>query len=188
MPGPGWIPRTGMRTGGCEPTWSGGRSPGTWRRPRPCSPWRAVVSLRSWRDAIPAYLLVPLCAAGLPYFPALRAWTPGSRSTASPPTAPPGPGAGGPLLQARGCLVVTGIAHGRRRVPPAGGCPVRLPHVLVGVAEVAQGLALAVPVAGLPEDHQRLLVAADGLLKPPQPGVGDAEDRTVSRSGVEVAQ
>src|SRR5260370_11032706 len=31
---------TGMRTGGCEPTWSGGRSPGTWRRPRPCSPWR----------------------------------------------------------------------------------------------------------------------------------------------------
>ena len=51
MPGPGWIPRTGMRTG-CGPTWSGGRSPGTWRRPRPCSPWRAVVSIRSWRDVI----------------------------------------------------------------------------------------------------------------------------------------
>ena len=52
MPGPGWIPRTAMRIGGCEPTWSGGRSPGTWRRPRPCSPWRGVVRIRSWRDAI----------------------------------------------------------------------------------------------------------------------------------------
>ncbi len=51
-PGPGWIPRTGMRTRGCEPTWSGGRNPGTWRRPPLCSPWRAVVSIRSWRDVM----------------------------------------------------------------------------------------------------------------------------------------
>jgi hypothetical protein len=27
--------------------------PGVWRRPRPRSPWRTVVNLRSWRDAIP---------------------------------------------------------------------------------------------------------------------------------------
>ena len=47
MFGSGWIPRIG----GCGPMWSGGRSPGTWRRPHPCSLWRAVVSLRSWRDA-----------------------------------------------------------------------------------------------------------------------------------------
>jgi hypothetical protein len=33
-------PGTRMRTGGCGSTWFGGRSPGTWRRPRPCSPWR----------------------------------------------------------------------------------------------------------------------------------------------------
>jgi hypothetical protein len=39
------------RSGGCGPTWSGGHSPGRWRRPRPCSLWRTVVSLRSWRDA-----------------------------------------------------------------------------------------------------------------------------------------
>jgi hypothetical protein len=52
MPGPEWIPRTGMRTGGCEPAWSGGRSPGTWRPPHPCSPWRGVVRHRSRRDAI----------------------------------------------------------------------------------------------------------------------------------------
>ncbi len=32
--------------------WFGGRSSGTWRRPPPCWPWRAVVSLRSWRDVI----------------------------------------------------------------------------------------------------------------------------------------
>jgi hypothetical protein len=48
MSGSGWIPRIG----GCGPMWSGGRSPGTWRRPHPCSLWRAVVSLRSWREAI----------------------------------------------------------------------------------------------------------------------------------------
>ena len=35
---------------------SGGRSPGTWRRPRPCSPWRTVVSLRSRRDTQPLCL------------------------------------------------------------------------------------------------------------------------------------
>jgi hypothetical protein len=55
--------------------------------------------------------------------------------------------------------MVTGIVHGRRRVPPAGGCPVLL-HVLAGEAEVGEGLALAAPVAGLPEDRQRLLAAA----------------------------
>jgi hypothetical protein len=45
----------------------------------------------------------------------------------------------------------------------------------VGAAEVVQGLALAVPVTGLPENRQRLPVAADGLLKPPQLPVGGAE-------------
>ena len=34
--------------------WPGGRSPGTWRRPRPRSPWRTVVSLRSRRDTQPS--------------------------------------------------------------------------------------------------------------------------------------
>ncbi len=48
MSGSGWIPRIG----GCGPMWSGGRSPGTWRRPHPCSLWRGVVRNRSWRDAI----------------------------------------------------------------------------------------------------------------------------------------
>jgi len=43
----GWIPRIG----GFRPMWSGGRSLGTWRRLHPCSLWRTVVSLRSWRDA-----------------------------------------------------------------------------------------------------------------------------------------
>jgi hypothetical protein len=74
----------------------------------------------------------------------------------------PGPDVRGTLLQAPGRLVVTGITHGRRRLPPAHGRPVRLPHLRVGDAEVGQGLALAVPVAGLPADRQRVLVAADG--------------------------
>ena len=46
--GSGWIPRIGC----CGPMWSGGHSPGTWRRRHPCSLWRAVVSFRSWRDDI----------------------------------------------------------------------------------------------------------------------------------------
>jgi hypothetical protein len=41
-----WIPRIG----GCGPMWlamrSGGRSPGTWRRPHPYSLWRTIVSFR----------------------------------------------------------------------------------------------------------------------------------------------
>jgi hypothetical protein len=71
--------------------------------------------------------------------------------------------------------MVTGIVHGRRRVPPAGGCPVLLLHVLAGEAEVSQGLALAVPVAGLPPDRQCFLVVAGGLLEPPQLPVDLAE-------------
>lgn len=43
-------------------------------------------------------------------------------------------------------LVFTGIAHGPRRLPPAFSCPAELPQILVGVAEVGQRPALAVPV------------------------------------------
>jgi hypothetical protein len=50
-----------------------------------------------------------------------------------------------------------------------------MPQLPVGGAEVAQGPALAVPVAGLSPDRQRLLVAVDGLLEPPQLSVGVAE-------------
>ncbi len=49
MSEPGWIPRIGA----CGPMWPGERSLGTWRRPHLCSLWRAVVSLRSWREVIP---------------------------------------------------------------------------------------------------------------------------------------
>ncbi len=95
-------------------------------------------------------------------------------SALTPPAAP-GPGARGQLLQARGFLVVTGAPQSRRRVALACGGQVRLPQLLVGVAEVGRGYALAVPVAGLPEDRQRILAAADGLLEPPQLLVGQAE-------------
>jgi hypothetical protein len=79
--------------------------------------------------------------------------------------APPGTAVSGQLFQAPGRLVVSGITHRRR--PPALGCLARLPQLPVGDAEVAQGPALAVPVTGLPENRQRLLAVADGLLKPP---------------------
>src|SRR5690348_10967405 len=82
-------------------------------------------------------------------------------ATAPPPAAPPGQNTRSQLLQVPGLLMVTGITHRRRRLPAAHGCSVTLPQLGVGLAEVAQGHALAVPVADLPADRQRLLVAAD---------------------------
>jgi len=76
---------------------------------------------------------------------------------------------------AQGELLVNGIRHRRCRLPPASGCPTRLPRLLVGMAEVAQSLALAVPVAGLQGNRQRPLIAVDGVLKPPQPLICVAE-------------
>ena len=70
--------------------------------------------------------------------------------------------------------MVTGAPQSRRRVALACGGQVRLPQLLVGVAEVGPGYALGVPVAGLPEDRQRIL-AAGSLLEPPQLPVGQAE-------------
>ena len=81
--------------------------------------------------------------------------------TAPPPATPPGLSVRGPLLQAPSLLVITGIMHRRRRLPPEHHRPVTLLQLLVDLAEVGQGQALAVPVAGLPEDLQRLLVAGD---------------------------
>ena len=79
----------------------------------------------------------------------------------------------GHLCQAYGFLVVASITHGRRRLPPAHGCPAGLPYLLVGPAEVVQGLALAVPVPGLPVDRGRVLAGTDRLLKPrPVRGTG----------------
>src|ERR1700731_1327884 len=100
----------------------------------------------------------------------------GRRPTAqAQPTAPGlGLGARSQLLQARGFLVVTGIAHGRRRLPQALHCSGRLLRLSVSEAEVVQGLALAVPVTGRPEDRHGLLAAVDGLIKPPQLPVGGA--------------
>lgn len=96
--------------------------------------------------------------------------------TALPPAAPlPGLSVRGQLFEAPGRLVFTGITHRRRCFSPERRRPVTLPHLLVGVDEVVQGLALAVPVAGLPHDRQRLLVAADGLIELPQLLVGVAE-------------
>ena len=71
--------------------------------------------------------------------------------------------------------MVTGIAHGRCRLPPAFGCPVRLPQLVIRGAEVAQGHALAMPVAGLLLDCKRLPVAVDGLSELPQPLVAGTE-------------
>jgi len=45
MPGPGWIPRTG----GCEPTWSGGRSPARGAARVPAR--LGGLAVRSWRNA-----------------------------------------------------------------------------------------------------------------------------------------
>ena len=42
----------------------------------------------------------------------------------------------------------------------------------VGLPQIAQGVALAPPVADLARDHQRLLVVADRLLHLPQEVVG----------------
>ena len=126
------------------PTWSGGHSPGRWAAPA------SLLALASSRQPqvtarpISVYMLVPRYTAGLPHLPALRARTPRSRSAASPPAAPPGPGVRGLLLQARRHLVVPGTTHSRR-ILPAYGCPVRQPQALVGVAEVVQGLSLDVP-------------------------------------------
>jgi hypothetical protein len=52
------------------------------------------------------------------------------------------------LLQPRGLFVVTGAAHGCRRFPPAVDGLVDPPQLRVGVAEVAQGLALGGAVPG----------------------------------------
>jgi len=71
--------------------------------------------------------------------------------------------------------MVTGITHRRRRLLPAQSRPVMLPHHLIDIAEEGQNRTLAISVAGLPEERQRLLAAADGLLKPPQLPIGDAE-------------
>lgn len=65
------------------------------------------------------------------------------------------------LFQARGLLVVVGIAHARRCLLPTRGCPTGLPHRLLEIAEVAQGRTLAVPVAGFPEDRRRVLETAE---------------------------
>ena len=66
-----------------------------------------------------------------------------------------------------GFLVIACIPHGRCRLSPVRGCPGWLPHLLLGTAEVAQSLALAVPVAGLPADDRRVPESADRLLEPP---------------------
>ncbi len=57
---------------------------------------------------------------------------------------------------------------------------------MIGVAEVGQVPALAVPVVGLPLDRQRLLIAVDGRLKPPQLPVGVLEDVQGAALGVPV--
>jgi hypothetical protein len=58
----------------------------------------------------------------------------------------PGLGIRGLLVQERGFLVVAGTTHGRCRVAPAYGCAAGLlHHLLVGSAEVVQGLAVAIP-------------------------------------------
>ena len=53
--------------------------------------------------------------------------------------------------------------------------PLHLAQVGVGVAQVAQGVPLALPVADLACDGQVLLVEADGPLHLAQVGVGDAQ-------------
>jgi len=79
------------------------------------------------------------------------------------------------LLQPLCFLGVTSITHSRHRVPPAYGRLVSLPRALIGVAEVAEGPTLAETVADLPEGGKRILVAGNGLLKPPQLLVVEAE-------------
>jgi hypothetical protein len=121
-------PRIGMRTGGCEPTWSGGRSPGTWRRLRPCSLWRAVVSIRSWRARDTYHLLTEgRCPPG-----SRRTTIRSSRGPAGTvPAAAQMRAAPNPRALTR---VVWGLTA-RPPVSPAGFPPVsRLPAVVFPVA------------------------------------------------------
>jgi hypothetical protein len=60
-------------------------------------------------------------------------------------------------------------------LPPARSCLGGLPHLQIGGAEIAEDHALDVPVAGFAHDRYRLLVAADGFLKPVHFPIGVAE-------------
>ena len=62
-----------------------------------------------------------------------------------------------------------------------------LPEAEVGVAEVAQVVALALPVSDLAGDGQRLVVVLDGLVVLPKVAVGDAEVAQVAALALPVS-